>query len=235
MSAGPDAPTQELGLLEPPGAPPPGADGRPERRPVPWGWLAAGTVGLLLAVNGVMAAGFGPLHTRSTSQKQSIQPDGGAPTSVPAVPSPSPTASPAAVAAPTTTTREPILQTSTKRRSTPTASRSTRPAPPAASCAVRYQLVNSFHGPMAQITLTNSGRVTVSWSLTFQLGQHQRIASSWGAQLQQSDSTVTATGGWSGAQLAPGASTTFGYELWRSTTDTAPSGFRMNGSACTLS
>ncbi|MEV4218952.1 cellulose binding domain-containing protein [Nonomuraea sp. NPDC049725] len=77
------------------------------------------------------------------------------------------------------------------------------------------------------VTVTNGSSSGASrWSVTFTLPAGHAIAGSWGATLTTSGQTVTATSLPYNGTLAPGASTTFGFQATRPASSTQlPSGY----------
>jgi endoglucanase len=83
------------------------------------------------------------------------------------------------------------------------------------------------------LTITNTGTTAVNgWTLAFALPAGQAIVSGWSAGYSPASGTVTATNaGYNGA-IAPGGSTTIGYQAGHTGNAGAPTGFKLNGIAC---
>ncbi|MCX4744723.1 cellulose binding domain-containing protein [Kitasatospora sp. NBC_01287] len=101
------------------------------------------------------------------------------------------------------------------------------------SCEVGYSVNDWGGGFTATLVLTNTGSAPVSgWTLSFDWPGDQRLSSGWNANWTQSGSTVTATSLSYNATLAPGASTSVGFNASYSGGNPAPSGFTLNGTPC---
>jgi endoglucanase len=102
------------------------------------------------------------------------------------------------------------------------------------SCHATYALTNSWPGGFqAQVTLTDSGTTAISpWTLTWTFPGDQKIGSLWNASYTQSGENVTATSPSYNATLAAGASVTVGFTGTYTTSNTSPTTFDVNGTAC---
>jgi hypothetical protein len=113
---------------------------------------------------------------------------------------------------------------------------SAAPAAPAAagpSCQVAYSTPSDWgSGFTAAITITNNGPAISSWTLAYTYAGNQTLTSGWSGNWTQSGKNVTVTNAsWNGA-LATGASTQIGANFNYSGTNTAPTAFTINGTAC---
>ncbi|MFI6231457.1 cellulose binding domain-containing protein [Micromonospora echinospora] len=117
----------------------------------------------------------------------------------------------------------------------PTTAPPTTPPPTGSACAVRYAPTNTWNtGYTAEVTVTNTGATPVTgWTLAYPLPAGQQITGSWNATVTQNGSTVTARNLDYNATISPGASVTFGHQVSMSGSYAAPSGFTLNGTACT--
>ncbi|NUT20932.1 MAG: beta-glucosidase [Hamadaea sp.] len=88
----------------------------------------------------------------------------------------------------------------------------------------------------ASIAITNTGTTTItSWTLRFAFPGTQRVTNGWSATWTQSGAEVTAASmSWNGT-LAPGASTSIGFNGSYTGSNPAPTAFTLNGTACTTS
>jgi hypothetical protein len=123
--------------------------------------------------------------------------------------------------------------TTTPTPTTPTPT--TSPATPA--CRAGYRTTSNWAGGfVAEITLTNTGPAPVSgWTLAFTFGGDQRIGTAWNATAAQSGAKVALTNVNWNRTLAPGATAVIGaIGSWRSS-NAAPTGFTLNGGACSIS
>jgi hypothetical protein len=93
------------------------------------------------------------------------------------------------------------------------------------ACAASYAVTQSWgDGFTADVTVRNTGtRPTTGWTVTWTYGGTQRITNAWNAAVTQTGTSVRATNlGYNGA-LAPGASTTFGFQASYSGSTGTPS------------
>ncbi len=101
------------------------------------------------------------------------------------------------------------------------------------SCKVGYSVNDWGGGFTANLVLTNTGSTPVNgWTLSFGWPGNQQLSNGWNAAWTQSGSTVTATGLSYNGTLAPGASTTLGFNASYSGSNRAPSTFTLNGATC---
>ena len=111
----------------------------------------------------------------------------------------------------------------------------TPPAGPGGTSTCRVtSAVSAWNtGLTTSIAITNTGTTAVNgWTLAFTLAAGQTIASGWNAGYSPTSGTVTATNAGHNGTLAPGASATIGYQADHTGNATAPTGFALNGTAC---
>ena len=118
----------------------------------------------------------------------------------------------------------------------PRPSQGTSSPPPGggtAACQVT-NAVNAWNtGLTDNITITNTGSTPINgWSLRFNLAAGQTITSGWSATYSPSSGQVTATNVSYNGSIAPGASTTIGFQANHTGNAGAPSGFTLNGATC---
>ncbi|MEY9871721.1 hypothetical protein ABH931_001194 [Streptacidiphilus sp. MAP12-33] len=102
-----------------------------------------------------------------------------------------------------------------------------------ASCKVGYSVNDWGGGFTATLVLTNTGSTPVNgWTLSFGWPGNQQLTNGWNAAWTQSGSTVTATSLSYNGALAPGASTTVGFNASYSGGNQAPGAFTLNGVTC---
>lgn len=109
--------------------------------------------------------------------------------------------------------------------------------PPAESAPCRVTpKVNAWSGGMTEdIAVTNTGDTTINgWSLVFTLPSGQTITSGWNATFSPSSGRITATNMSYNGSLAPGASTSIGFQAMQTGDTAAPVAFTLNGSTCTV-
>lgn len=116
---------------------------------------------------------------------------------------------------------------------------SSPPGPPTSSppgtgsCQVTSS-VNAWNtGLVGQITIANTGTSAINgWSLGFTLGSGQTITSGWNASYSPTSGQVTATNLGYNSSIPPGGSTSIGFQATHGGNDAAPTGFTLNGMAC---
>ncbi|TDC65341.1 endoglucanase, partial [Micromonospora sp. KC207] len=110
------------------------------------------------------------------------------------------------------------------------------PTTPAGSCKVAYATSDWSTGFTANITITNTGSTALNgWSLAFTFPTTgQKVGQGWSANFTQTGTAVTASNAPYNAALAPGASTTLGFNGTHTGTNPKPTAFTLNGSPCTL-
>ena len=108
------------------------------------------------------------------------------------------------------------------------------PASAATGCSVAYSVTSQWNtGFTTSITITNTGSALTSWSLGYSYSGNQQLTQGWSGNWSQSGPNVTVTSAsWNGS-LAGGASTQIGANFSYSGTNTAPTAFTLNGTACT--
>jgi len=120
-----------------------------------------------------------------------------------------------------------------------TPSRTPTPSPSptssgSAACSVAYSLVNSWSGGFqAQAVITNTGSSPVNgWTLAWTFPGDQKISSLWNGTFSQSGESVrVANASYNGTIPAQGT-VTVGFTGTFTSSNTAPSSFTLNGSAC---
>ncbi|MFC0005655.1 GH12 family glycosyl hydrolase domain-containing protein [Micromonospora siamensis] len=118
---------------------------------------------------------------------------------------------------------------------TPTPSPTTSTPPPSgAACTVKYTATSVWNnGYTVDVAITNKGSNTINgWNLTYNLPTGQQVTNAWSATVTQSGSAVSARNVDYNGTIAPGASTTFGYQSTLSGAFSAPSAFALNGVNC---
>ncbi|MCP2326665.1 endo-1,4-beta-xylanase [Hamadaea flava] len=120
---------------------------------------------------------------------------------------------------------------------TPTASSprpTTSPTSGGTSACKVTQSVNAWNNGLTDnITIANTGTSAINgWSLKFTLASGQTITSGWSATYSPSSGAVTATNVNYNGSIAPGGSTTIGFQATHSGNSAAPTGFTLNGAAC---
>ncbi|MCM4079776.1 extracellular catalytic domain type 1 short-chain-length polyhydroxyalkanoate depolymerase [Paractinoplanes hotanensis] len=115
----------------------------------------------------------------------------------------------------------------------PTTPPPTTPPPAGGACRVTTT-VNSWNtGLTAQVTIANTGGSAVNgWSLGFTLPAGQTITSGWNATYSPASGSVTARNVSYNGTIAAGSSVSIGFQANHTGSSAAPSGFTLNGAAC---
>jgi hypothetical protein len=104
----------------------------------------------------------------------------------------------------------------------------------AGGCAVNYSVASQWDGGfVAAVTVTNLGDPVTSWAVGWSFGAGQRVGNAWNATVAQSGGRVTAASVASNGAVRTGASASFGFQGTWTGTNPVPSGFTLNGVACT--
>ncbi|HKN99244.1 MAG TPA: PHB depolymerase family esterase [Pseudonocardiaceae bacterium] len=112
----------------------------------------------------------------------------------------------------------------------------TQPPPSGGACQVSDSTLAWNTGYTANLTITNTGTTPINgWSLGFTLAAGQSVVSGWNATYAPAAGRVTATNLSYNGSIAPGASTSIGFQAAYTASAAAPSAFTLNGSTCTLS
>ncbi|MGW2477490.1 cellulase family glycosylhydrolase [Streptomyces sp. NPDC001665] len=109
------------------------------------------------------------------------------------------------------------------------------PAAAATGCKVEYTVTSQWEGGFqGGVKVTNLGDPVNGWQLKFTLpGSGQKVVQGWNATWSQSGSTVTAAGIDWNKNLATGGTADLGFVGSFSGANPAPTGFTLNGVACT--
>jgi endoglucanase len=110
--------------------------------------------------------------------------------------------------------------------------------PATSGCTVAYKLTSSWQGGFqADVVITNNGSSAVNgWQLGWTFGGDQKVSNMWNATVSQSGAKVTATdAGYDSTIAANGGSVDVGFTGTYSSSNAAPTGFTLNGTACTAS
>ena len=121
----------------------------------------------------------------------------------------------------------------------PSASPSRGPSPSptggtGGTCRIGYTKNEWTGGLTASVTITNTGTTTVNgWTVGFTFPGDTRVTNAWNATVTQSGAAVTAQSVSYNGTLAPGASTSFGFQGTWTANDAVPTSFTLNGTSCT--
>ncbi|MEV4489714.1 glycoside hydrolase family 9 protein [Micromonospora coxensis] len=108
--------------------------------------------------------------------------------------------------------------------------------PTGGACTVAWTSSDWSTGFTANITVTNTGTSTINgWTLAFTFpNAGQKVGQGWSATYTQTGTAVTATNVSYNGTLAPGASTSFGFNGTHTGTNPKPTAFTLNGATCTI-
>jgi endo-1,4-beta-xylanase len=113
------------------------------------------------------------------------------------------------------------------------ASRVVGPTSRNTGCLVTYTPTNWPGDFTANVTIGNRGTTSINgWTLTFTFPGDETISSAWNTAFTQTGTRVSATSTNYDATIPPGASQSFGFLGTWTSNDTAPTSFRVNGTAC---
>ncbi|HEU5354817.1 MAG TPA: cellulose binding domain-containing protein [Actinocrinis sp.] len=134
----------------------------------------------------------------------------------------------------------PSSSPSTSPSSSPSASASASPSASATGssgvCKVSDAVSAWNTGLTENITVTNTSSAAVNgWRLSFTLPGGQTVTNAWNATISPSSGAVTATNVSYNAAIPPGGNTSFGFQANHTGNAAAPSGFSLNGVACSTS
>ncbi|GGO04928.1 glucanase [Microbispora rosea subsp. aerata] len=132
----------------------------------------------------------------------------------------------AIAAPPPTITPSPSPSVPRSPSPSPSASPSASPSPSIpgnGGCTATYKIVNSWQGGFqGEVTVTAGSSAINNWTVTWTMPSGQSISQAWNANLTGSTNITASNLSWNG-NLAPGASTTFGFLGSSSGTPSAPS------------
>ncbi|MFD6752116.1 glycoside hydrolase family 9 protein [Micromonospora gifhornensis] len=107
---------------------------------------------------------------------------------------------------------------------------------PTSPCRITYGTNDWGTGFTANITIANTGTTAINgWTLAFTFPHSgQRVGQSWSATFQQTGTSVTATNMSYNGTIAPGASTSIGFNGTHTGSNPRPTSFTLNGNTCTI-
>jgi endo-1,4-beta-xylanase len=116
---------------------------------------------------------------------------------------------------------------------TPSSPRTSTPPTGGGGCQVTNSVSAWNNGLTDNMTIKNNGTSAINgWSLKFTLASGQTITSGWSATYSPTSGAVTATNVSYDAAIPPGGSITIGFQASHTGNSAAPSGFSLNGTAC---
>jgi hypothetical protein len=103
----------------------------------------------------------------------------------------------------------------------------------AVQCSVDYKTNDWGSGFTADLTITNRGSDVIDgWTLTYAYAGNQKLTNGWNGSWSQSGQSVTVRNASYNGRIAAGAAVSTGAQFTYSGTNTAPSSFTVNGTAC---
>jgi poly(hydroxyalkanoate) depolymerase family esterase len=123
---------------------------------------------------------------------------------------------------------------STSTSASSSASPTSTPSSGNAACKIGYTANSWNTGFTATVTLTDTGTTPLNgWNVQWTWPGNQQITNAWNATVTQNGANATAQNLSYNATLAPGASTSFGFQATYSGTNMPPTHFTANGTSCT--
>jgi mannan endo-1,4-beta-mannosidase len=105
---------------------------------------------------------------------------------------------------------------------------------PSTPCSVGYRVVGEWPGGFqGEIKIGNPGTAAISgWKLAFTFADGQTVSNMWGGTPTQSGGAVSVAPASYTSTIPAGGSVTVGFIAGKGSTNTAPTAFTLNGSAC---
>jgi acetylxylan esterase len=131
------------------------------------------------------------------------------------------------------TTRPPTTTPPTTRP--PTTNPPTTQPPAGGGCQVAYTVSAWNTGLTASITIANTSTAAINgWSLVFTLPSGQSISSGWSATYTPTSGQITASNLSYNGAIAPGGTTSIGFNANHTGNTGEPTSFTLNGTPCTV-
>ncbi|MFJ8716082.1 cellulase family glycosylhydrolase [Streptomyces violaceus] len=113
----------------------------------------------------------------------------------------------------------------------------TSPGGSPSACGVGYRVTSSWPGGFqGEVTLRNTGTSAINgWTLRWAFPDSQRITNLWGGTATQSGSEVSVAAASYTAAIPAAGSVTLGFTATRSTANSSPTTFTLNGATCSVS
>ncbi len=105
---------------------------------------------------------------------------------------------------------------------------------PSGTCSVGYKIVGEWQGGFqGEIAIRNTGTTAITgWKLAFAFADGQTVTNMWGGTPTQSGGSVSVTPASYTSTIAAGGSVTVGFIGSKGATNSAPTGFTLDGAAC---
>ncbi|MGD8401757.1 MAG: glycoside hydrolase family 9 protein, partial [Bacillota bacterium] len=136
-----------------------------------------------------------------------------------------------------TTTATPTTTAVVTPTPTPSTTGAVSPSPtgsvPVSGCAVSYAMNDWGGGATVSINIKNNGTAAIDgWTLAWSFPGDQTITNAWNGAYTQSGTAVTFQNMAYNSTIAAGGTVSFGFNLSYSGTNDKPTGFTLNGVAC---
>lgn len=104
------------------------------------------------------------------------------------------------------------------------------------ACSVHYAVTNQWPGGFgANIVITNTGTTTINgWNLQFSFANGQTITQLWNGSYTQAGGAVTVTNASYNGSLSPGGTANPGFNGSWNGSNSNPTSFTLNGTACSV-
>ncbi|MCY1136485.1 non-reducing end alpha-L-arabinofuranosidase family hydrolase [Actinoplanes sp. Pm04-4] len=104
----------------------------------------------------------------------------------------------------------------------------------AAGCSVTYAVSSQWQGGFgANVSITNLGDPLTAWTLTWSFEAGQSVTQAWNATVTQNGSAVSARNASYNGSVGTDGTVSFGFNGSSGNTNPVPTGFAVNGVACT--
>lgn len=104
----------------------------------------------------------------------------------------------------------------------------------AAGCQVSYAVSSQWQGGFgASVAVTNLGDPVAGWTLRWSFGAGQTVTQAWNATVTQAGAVVSAADAGYNGSIATGGTVSFGFNGSWTGSNPVPTGFTLNGVACT--
>jgi endoglucanase len=101
------------------------------------------------------------------------------------------------------------------------------------ACQVAYSVTSAWQGGFqGNVVVTNNAAAVTSWTLAFGFAGSQQVSNGWNGTWTQSGTAVTVRNAGYNGSLGTGGSVTLGFTATYTGTNTDPTAFTLNGTAC---
>jgi len=126
--------------------------------------------------------------------------------------------------------------TSITKTTAPATTTQTTTTSNSSGCSVNYAAQNDWgSGATVSVTIKNNGNSAISnWKLQWTFSGNQKITNIWNGEVAQNGTSVSVQNASYNANIPSNNSVSFGFNLTYSGTNTKPTVFTLNGSACSV-